>query len=92
MTDITQPADRWHIGKEIPLALIFSMVIQFAIGMYFIVSVKNQGDENTRRISILEAQRIGERIAGLEAQVASQNALLLRVDATMQRLIEKTSR
>lgn len=84
--------DRWHIGKEIPLALIFAMLVQFAIAMVFIVTVKTQGDENTRRIAVLEAQRIGERIAGLEAQVAATNALLLRVDATTQRMMERSSK
>jgi len=86
----TSDDNRWHVDKKVPLALIFAMIVQFAIAMVFIVTVKNQGDENTRRIATLESQRIGERIAGLEAQVAATNALLLRVDAATQRLIERT--
>jgi len=84
------PMSRWHIGKEIPLALIVAMVLQFASAMYFIAQVKMQGDENARRITVLESQKISERLAGLEAQLSSTNALLLRVDATTQRLIERT--
>lgn len=85
-----EPHDsRWHLDKRVPLALIFSMIVQFGIVMVFIVTTKNQGEENARRIAALEAQRVSERIAGLEAQVTSQNALLVRMDATIQRLIER---
>lgn len=31
MTIQATTPDRWHIGKEIPLALIFAMLVQFAI-------------------------------------------------------------
>lgn len=88
----TSDDNHWHLDKKVPLALIFIMAVQFATAMYFITTVKNQGDENARRIAILESQKISERLAGLEAQVASTNALLLRVDATMQRLIERPGR
>ncbi len=81
--------NHWHLDKKVPLAMIFAMVVQFATAMYFIASVKAQGDESVRRISILESQKVSERLAGLEAQVTATNALLLRVDATMQRLIER---
>jgi len=87
------PSDnQWHLDKKVPLALIFSMLVQFSVAMVFIVNIKNQGDENARRISTLEAQRVSERLAGLEAQAASTNALLLRLDATVTRLVEKAPR
>lgn len=84
--------NRWHLDKKVPLALIFAMLVQFATAMYFIASVKAQGDENARRIATLEAQKVSERLAGLEAQVASTNSLLLRVDDTMRRLVERAPR
>lgn len=81
--------NHWHLDKKVPLALIFAMVIQFGIAMMFIANVWAKGEENSRRITIVEAQKIGERIAGLEAQVQGQNSLLLRMDSTMQRMLER---
>lgn len=88
---MTKPDEsHWSLDKRIPLALILAMVIQFGMAMVFITNVKAQGDENAKRIAYLESQHVSERMAGLEAEAKATNSLLIRLDATVSRLLERT--
>lgn len=87
---MTKPDEsHWSLDKRIPLALIFAILIQFGIAMVFITNVAAQGNDNAKRIAHLESQRVGERMASLEAEVKATNALLIRLDATVSRLLER---
>ena len=80
---------QWHLDKKVPIALILALVVQFAGMVLFVGQVKSQGDENTRRISVLEAQKVGERLSALEAQIVDAKALLVRIDDRMTRRDER---
>lgn len=88
----TKPdTESWHLDKKVPIVLLMALVGQFAGMAMFVGSVKSQGDENTRRISALEAQKVGERLSSLEAQVIDAKALLIRIDDRMTRRDERNS-
>ena len=84
--------NRWHLDKKVPIALLSALVVQFGGMVMFVGSVKSQGDENTRRISALEAQKVGERLSALEAQIVDAKALLVRIDERMTRRDERNQK
>lgn len=81
--------DSWHRDKRVPLALIFTLVLQFAGIIAYVSRIEAQGADNERRISALEAQKISERLAALESRVGDAKALLLRVEAKIDRISER---
>lgn len=84
--------NRWHLDKKVPIALLIALVVQFAGMVMFVGAVKSQGDENTRRINVLEAQKVGERLSALEAQIVDAKALLVRIDERMTRRDERSQK
>lgn len=81
--------ESWHVDKQVPLALILALVVQFVGLVLYMGALANRTGENERRITLLEAQRISERLATLESQLGDTKALLLRVDTKIDRLANK---
>lgn len=79
----------WHLDKKVPIALLMALVIQFGATMVSIGGVKSQGEENTRRISALESQRVSERLSSLEAQVVATTLAVSKMDGKLDRLVER---
>lgn len=90
MKAMNTPTDNnWHLDKKVPIALLLALLAQFGVVMVFIGELKTQGQENTRRISVLEGQRISERLSSLEAQVADAKSLLVRIEGKLDGKIDR---
>lgn len=67
MTD-DPAADRWHIDRRIPVALIFALLVQFVGGVWVASSAFERIGQHERRITALEtaASSIPERLVRIE--------------------------
>lgn len=81
--------ENWHLDKRVPIALIATMLIQFAGIVMYVSAINSRTLENERRISNLESQKIGERLAAVESQMVDAKALLLRVETKIDRISER---
>lgn len=90
-TPKTSDDNRWRIDKHVPLALVYLLVAQFLGATWMAAQVLGKIESQERRITVIEAQRVGERLVSLESQVADTKSLLQRVDANLLRLIERGS-
>lgn len=64
---------RWHVGKEIPLALLASVLIQTAALVWWARGQLAVVEDHEKRLSSLEKERdvarVAERIAVIEAAI-----------------------
>jgi hypothetical protein len=81
--------NQWHLDKKVPIALLLTMLLQFGGFMVMLGTIKAQGEDHERRISQLEAQKVSERLASLEAQVSDTKALLVRMEQKIDRIAER---
>ena len=81
--------ENWHLDKRVPIALIVTMLVQFAGIVMYVSTINSRTLENERRISMLESQKIGERLAAVESQMVDAKALLLRVETKIDRMAER---
>lgn len=88
MTDISQPKERWHVGKEIPLAVVITMILQAAAIVWFAAKMDNQIDVNAASIARnLKSIEISElEIDDLYDAIADQNVVNARLDVTLQNI------
>ena len=84
----TQPKERWHVGKEIPLAVVITMILQAAAIVWFAAKMDNQIDVNAASISRngVKIEKADLKIDGLYDAIAEQNVLNARIDVTMQNI------
>ena len=85
--------DRWHVGKEVPLALIFGMLTQTAAGVWWARGQVAADDNHERRILALERERdairSAERMAVIEAAIADIRRSNERLELLVQQALEK---
>jgi hypothetical protein len=79
----------WHFGKEIPLSIVIMVVAQTAAAIWWGGGLVQKLEENTKRISHIEAQRVAERVTTLEYQRIDDRGALVRIENKLDRLIEK---
>lgn len=84
--------NHWHLDKKVPIALIVTLLCQFAAGVWFAGKMSQRQDEQERRITVMEQQNVGGRLGALEGQLSDVKAGLNRIDAKLDRLIEKGAR
>ena len=85
--------ERWRVGKEIPLALIFSIMLSAGSGIWYASTI-------SARITVIEEKMIymtstREDIILLKEQVTEMKRLLIRMEGSLDRrsdLIKKTDR
>ena len=91
MSDISQTKERWHVGKEIPLAVVITMVLQAAMIVWFAAKMDNRIDINSasieRNLKNIESSEL--EIDDLYDAIADQNVINARLDVTMKN-IDKT--
>ena len=78
--------ERWHVGKEIPLAVVMTMILQAVVIVWFASKMDSQIDVHTESIARNE-KSIGDaelKIDDLYSAVADQNVINVRLDVTMQ--------
>ena len=85
-------AERWHVGKEIPLALILAICTSVASGIWY-------ASATSARITMIEEtikgnSTVREDIVQLREQVRNVERLLTRMETVLDRRsdIEKTDR
>ena len=80
--------ERWHVGKEIPLAVVITMILQAAAIVWFAAKMDNQIDVNSASISRngVKIEKADLKIDGLYDAIAEQNVLNARLDVTMQNI------
>ncbi len=84
----TGTKERWHAGKEIPLAVIFAMGVQLGGIIWFASKMDNQIDVNAASIvrNDVKIERANGKIDDLSDAIAEQNVVNARLDVTMQNI------
>lgn len=86
------PGDHWTIDKRVPLALILTLagtlLAQSIVAVRWAAAIDSRQDVSDQKISALEAQRAGERLAVLEATVGDVRAQLTRIEGKLDRIVE----
>lgn len=88
----TERPDLWHIEKKIPVAIVFSMLVQGAGLIWWANGITKDNQEYARRIAQLEAQRAEQRLTVLESQMIDSRGSLSRIEGKLDRLIEARQR
>ena len=96
MADDQKAGDRrkeyWHVGKEVPIALIASMVIQTGSAIWWARGQVARDDDHDRRIISLErerdAVRSAERMAVIEAAIADIRRSHERMEVMVQQALK----
>lgn len=87
---------RWHVSKEVSLAVIFAIVSQSAILVWWARGQVARDDDLERRVTSLERERElikgAERMAVLEASIAEIRRSNLRMEAMVSQYIDKQGR
>ena len=85
----SQKSERWHIGKELPIAMIAGLAIQVVAFIWTASKFAAQVEQHDRRIIALEAadtrmsedaRRISEYLARMDERLQAQTAILRRVE------------
>ena len=78
--------ERWHVGKEIPLAVVMTMTLQAAAIVWFAAKMDNQIDINAASIARndIKIEKADTKIDDLYDAIADQNVINARLDVTMQ--------
>lgn len=74
MSDANPPQpERWHVGKEVPLAIMLSLVVQTSALIWWARGQVAAVEDHERRLATLEKDRdvvrVAERIAVIEAAI-----------------------
>ena len=88
-----EQAESWHLDKKVPVALIVVLTMHLAGSIWFFRGMVADSAETQRRVSALEAakltERSSERMAVVESQVSDIKAATLRIEATVQKIVER---
>jgi septal ring factor EnvC (AmiA/AmiB activator) len=80
--------ERWHVGKEIPLAVVLTMILQAVAIVWFAAKMDNQIDVNAASITRndVKIEKANTKIDDLYDAIAEQNVINARLDITMQNI------
>jgi len=92
-SDASPQDNRWHLDKKVPITLIVLFVTNIACSIWIARGMVADAEDTKRRVVALEAARtsehVSERLAVVETQVADTRAATLRIEAYVQRLLER---
>lgn len=71
--------ESWHLSKSVPLTLIFAIICQTITLIWFVASLRNDVDANSK-----ELVRQDTRISSLEAIVQDQAVTMARIDENIK--------
>ena len=83
MPEDNRREDRWHVGKEIPLAIIFAITLQTMGGVWFAATYVAKIDTLTNLMSEFKATQYTQADANRDKEVYSDR------DSDMVRRIER---
>jgi hypothetical protein len=72
MTRVELRSNRWHVGKEIPLAIIFAITIQTMGGVWFAATYVAKIDTLTTLVSEFRATQYTQADASRDKEVYSE--------------------
>lgn len=78
----------WHLDKKVPLSLIFAMLVQFSMALMAYSDLKKD-------VAVLQAdgvvlhQRDAQNFDALNAAMKTVNETFARMDAKLDRIIER---
>lgn len=92
--------ERWHVSKAVPVTLIVGLLANTMLGVWMarglvadLHETRRDVADTTRRVTALESirstERVSERLAVVESQVTDTKAAILRVEANVQKLVER---
>ena len=79
---------RWRLVKDVPIALVAALLIQAGGLVWWAQGVAKDVTDHEKRLSVLESQRISERMAALESQMLDARSSLGRIENKLDRVIE----
>jgi uncharacterized coiled-coil protein SlyX len=86
MTDAEQRRE-WHLDRKVTIGLIVALTLHGGSTVWWAASLSNRVAQLEQRVS--DARRLPERLSAIEAMQAAQGEYLKRIDAKMDRLIER---
>lgn len=87
-----RPDEHWRFSREIPITVLLALAIHAGVAVWWAQGVTKDREADRRRIELLEAQRVGERISSLESQMLDMKASQMRIESNLQRLVERDVR
>lgn len=82
--------DHWHVGKEIPLALIFAIFTQTAAGVWWLSSVSGKLDSLSTRVQEMRDERYTKNDAVRDSALVNQ--MIHEMDRRLLSLEERKKR
>lgn len=82
---------RWHLDRTVPLALIYLLIGQFVIGVWVVSRLFSNVESQDKRITVIEQQKVSERLMTLESQMADTKQVLYQVNSNVLRILERQS-
>ncbi len=87
--DQQPPPQKWHVDRGIPVAVIIGLVLQFIGFVYWVGNVSRQVSDLERRTIVLEAQRVGERLATVEVLMAETKARVIEMNRNIDLIVQR---
>lgn len=86
MTEVDM--DKWHVGKEIPIAVMFAMMLQLGGIVWFASKMDNRIDFNAAAIdrNLKDIEETETDVDKLQVAIAEQNTINARLDLTMDHM------
>lgn len=86
--DVPDPANgAWHLDKRIPIALIFSLIVQTATIVWWASNISSRLDRAVE-VNSIQDNRLERAEAGLSAQAVSNATLTAQLTAVRESLLE----
>lgn len=88
MADDRRDDDRWKLDKHIPVAVIFTIVVQGFAGVWWVTGLQHSVQDHERRLAAQEASKVAERMAVVEVQLRDSRELQLEMNRKLDRLVD----
>jgi hypothetical protein len=84
--------ERWHVGKEIPLAVIFGLLMQTGGLVWWMRGLVAADHDHEKRLALLERERetgrLSERVAVIEQAVVDIRRSTERTESLLAEVIK----
>ena len=84
------PDNSWHLDKRVPIALIVTLMMQGAIGIWWMASLGSRVDYLERGVSA--SSGLGGDIIQMKEQLRGIEKTLVRLESYLDKRAEKSSR
>lgn len=81
--------NKWQLDRHIPIALVVTLLAQFAGIVYWGTSMQYTMADHERRLINQETSRGAERMASIEARMQSYSDLQIEMNRKLDKLIDR---